>query len=68
MKPEDTIIWMLDDIADKMCKEYCKWPEKYETSKNEDDKNFQTMQLLNEKCANCPIVKIGFIPDYSEKN
>ncbi|MEE1048208.1 MAG: hypothetical protein U0M60_12395 [Clostridia bacterium] len=44
---EGTVTAILQEVIQKMCDEYCKYPEQY---KGEDED-----KLYEEKCDNCPL-------------
>lgn len=50
-----TIRGQLEQIASEICDRYCKWPDQYfQTNENED---ISTEKLVEEKCIMCPLVQ-----------
>ena len=50
-----TIQNQLEQIASEICDRYCKWPDQYfQTNENED---IRTEKLVEEKCMMCPLVQ-----------
>jgi len=51
-----TIPEEMDIIAERICTEYCKYPEEYESS--HEDMDEATQKLLDEKCSKCPLMRL----------
>lgn len=49
-----TIAQRLEDIHDRMCDEYCKWPSQYPLDTDDDAYNM----MGAEHCDNCPIQRL----------
>jgi hypothetical protein len=47
---------MLGEICCKMCDNYCKYPEQYESQYKDPDMAWSV--CMNERCKDCPISKI----------
>lgn len=45
----------LGKIVNKICDEYCKWPEKYLEKYGKEDAN---EKIVCEKCMHCPMMKL----------
>lgn len=43
----------LENIANRICDDYCKWPQEYGCQDNYDSEEFE--KLYEEKCQNCPL-------------
>lgn len=50
MMPQMTVPEQVEEIIEKICDEYCKWPLIY--SDERDDLK------LDEKCRNCPLAQL----------
>lgn len=60
-KEEMTITEQIEDVAERMCKDYCKYPAVYHERLLRDeyedaDKADEAMQ--NEQCNNCPLMRL----------
>lgn len=52
MSEEKPITKQLEAVAEDICNNYCKWPEKWDTEK-------EGCELVDsEICANCPLNKL----------
>lgn len=49
-----TIAQRLEDIQDRMCDEYCKWPSQYPLDTDDDAYD----RIGAEHCDNCPIQRL----------
>lgn len=52
---ESNIVQQLEEIAEEMCDNYCKWPAKY-LEENEHEVAYEKM--WDEICVNCPLDKL----------
>lgn len=44
---------VLEDICSDICDNYCKWPEKYETDNESQERMYE------EHCDKCPLLRIS---------
>ena len=51
--PTVNILDELEVIANKICNEYCKWPEEYGCQDNYNSDKIEKM--CEDKCQNCPL-------------
>jgi len=52
MKEDKTITKMLEEIADEICQNYCKWPDLWDEEKEGCDLS------ESEHCQNCPLNRL----------
>lgn len=45
----------LEVIANKICDEYCKWPQEYGCQDDYDSDEDELEKMWEEKCQNCPL-------------
>lgn len=50
-----TIRKQLEQIASEICDHYCKWPDQYFQTNDNEDAYAET--LVEEKCMMCPLVQ-----------
>ena len=51
---EKSVVTILDDVAERICDEYCRFPIMY-AEQNKDDPDSMMDLLLREKCVDCPL-------------
>ena len=50
-----SVVEELGKIVNKICNEYCKWPEKYLEKYGPEDAD---RKMVYEKCKRCPMMKL----------
>ena len=56
MADEKTIVRQIEQIAEDICDNYCKYPELYAAQYKDPDES--ESRLLSEKCDNCPLLRL----------
>ena len=59
MKEETTVVGILNEVANDICKNYCKYPVIYEPTHIEDVDDDYMGRMFDEKCEQCPFRKLG---------
>lgn len=56
MDEQKSIPAMLEEIANIMCEDYCKWPEHYLSQYKDPEEASEVM--IAEKCDTCPMCRM----------
>jgi hypothetical protein len=49
-----TVVQIMDEVSQKMCDEYCKYPAEWDPDEHDGQELFES-----EICANCPLMRLG---------
>jgi hypothetical protein len=49
-----TVVQIMDDVAQEICDEYCKYPAEWDPDEHDGMELFES-----EICANCPLMRLG---------
>ena len=54
-EPTKTVTQLLNDMAARICSDYCRWPWVYRSKDGEEDEG----KMYEEKCNKCPLNILG---------